>query len=83
AANWRALEKEILAAIEDVHSNGFCAASWQPEVVALAAPVAVAGHPVYVLNVSVTGSGIREATERLSTPLLQLSSRLGDAVRAL
>ena len=83
AANWRTLEQEILAAIEEVRTSGFCAASWQPEVVALAAPIAVVGHPVYVVNVSVTGAGIREATERLRMPLLQLSGRLGDAISAL
>jgi DNA-binding IclR family transcriptional regulator len=85
AATWRALEKEILDAIEQVGTNGFCAASWQPEVVALATPIAVAGHPVYVLNVSVsvTGAGIPDASDRLSTPLLQLSGRVRDAISAL
>jgi DNA-binding IclR family transcriptional regulator len=82
-ASWRSLEKEILDAIEQVATSGFCAASWQPEVVALATPIAVAGHPVYVLNLSVTGSGIREATQRLHAPLLQLAAGLRDAIGAL
>lgn len=61
----------------------FRAASWQPEVVALATPIAVAGHPVYILNGSVNGSGIQEATQRLHAPLLQRAARLRDAISAL
>ena len=75
---------EISAAIDSVHREGFCWASWQPQVVALAAPIAVADQPIYVLNMSVTGeTPPGEVVERLREPLLALARQLRDAVAHL
>ena len=76
-AGWRNLAKEIAAAIDSVHRHGYCWASWQPQVVALAAPIALAHHPIYVLNMSVTDDAPPvEVVERLRAPLLSLAQRL-------
>lgn len=78
---WRELAREIAAAIESVRANGYCWASWQPEVVALATPIVVVDHPVYVLNMSVTGNAnAEEVVERLRKPLLGLGQRLREAL---
>lgn len=78
-SGWRALSREISEAIDNVRREGYCWASWQPQVVALATPVVVADHPTYVLNMSVTGSfEAAEVVERLKGPLLDLSGRLVD-----
>ena len=80
----RALEREIDAAIASVQQHGFCWASWQPQVVALATPVVVVDHPIYVLNMSVTGeSAAKEVVDRLREPLLGLGRRLRDAISHL
>ena len=50
---WPALQREIDDAIEQVRARGWCAASWLPEVVALAAPLRFSSMPL-VLNVSVS-----------------------------
>ena len=83
-AGWRALSRDIGAAVDNVRKEGFCWASWQPEVVALAAPLAVAGHPVYVLNMSVTSDvAPAETVARLREPLLALANQLNDSIRHL
>lgn len=81
---WRELSREISAAIEDVRRQGFCWASWQPQVVALAAPISVVDHPIYVLNMSVTGDAEpAQVVELLGGPLLALAQRLRDAIAHL
>lgn len=80
-SGWRDLAREIDAAIASVREHGYCWATWQPQVVALATPVAVVDHPVYVLNMSVTGDAeAEEVVERLSEPLLSLGRRLQEAI---
>lgn len=82
--DWRELSREITDAIESVHRDGFCWASWQPEVIALSTPIAVPDHPVYVLNMSVTGHSAREeVVERLREPLRVLAQRLREAIAHL
>ena len=57
--------------IRDVHESGFCAASWQPEVVALATPLQAA-NSFYSLNVSVSSGeslgrlGFRDGADQRS-----------------
>jgi DNA-binding IclR family transcriptional regulator len=81
---WRELSREITAAIDSVRRNGYCSASWQPQVVALATPLVVADHPVYVLNMSITGDAEpAEVVERLSAPLLRLGQRIQEAISHL
>jgi hypothetical protein len=59
-----------------VHSKGWCAASWQPEVVAVATPLQFQGAD-YALNMSVTtAAGPDAEAERLALLLLQLKREL-------
>lgn len=72
--HWRELSAEIQLAIKQVQTQGYCAASWQPEVVALATPL-VTGEGTYVLNVSVlTDEPAPRITRQLSAPLLKLAA---------
>lgn len=83
AREWKALQRELEAAIRSTQELGYCWASWQPEVVALAAPIRVGESPVCVLNMSVTGSDPAPAVvERLAGPLLALAQRITDSLQA-
>ena len=76
-----ALEKEINEAVTHVKEHGFCAASWQPEVIALASPLKIAGYPIYVVNMSVTGNDSLEfVANELRSPLLALRTKIQDAM---
>ena len=85
AAEWPQLQAEIDAAVAQVLAEGFCTASWQPEVVALATPLVVAGQGVYVVNASVaTQEPLGRVAAVLLGPLLalaaQIALRLGSGV---
>ena len=83
-AGWRAMARDINAALASVREHGFCWASWQPQVVALAMPVVVVDQPVYVLNMSVMGDAEPMAVvDRLSGPLLKLGRRLRESIGQL
>lgn len=76
--HWTTLEEEIGQAIAGVHSQGYCAASWLPNVVAVASPIDLPGGPAYALNVSVTtDEPFDEVVARLNAPLLSLVSEIG------
>lgn len=78
---WRRLEREIADAAASVHGKGYCVASWQPQVVALAAPIVVEGRPIHVLNVSVTTDATPAVVVRgLERPLLTLAAQLRQAI---
>lgn len=78
---YESLDKEIREAIVQVSAQGFCTASWQPEVFALASPVQIPGYPIYVVNMSVTGKDTAESVvNELSSPLLALRAKILDAV---
>lgn len=86
---WPALREQIEAAIASVNARGFCAAAWQPEVVALAAPIRLPaaqpdeapGASGYVLNLSVSSSeSLASVVRELSPALLAL---VADVERAL
>jgi DNA-binding IclR family transcriptional regulator len=69
---WASLSLEIEKARQDVLSLGYCGAAWQPEVVALAAPL-IADEAVYVLNVSLsTSESIADVAVDLGPALLRL-----------
>jgi DNA-binding IclR family transcriptional regulator len=71
-SQWPALAREIELAIDNVRSSGFCAASWQAEVVALATPLQTTGA-CYSLNVSIsTAETIDAVVSVLAAPLLEL-----------
>ncbi len=79
-SGWRALNRELQQAIADVHERGFCWASWQPGVVALATPLRVDGPPTFVVNMSVaTDAPAAEVVAQLHMPLLQFAKRLSDS----
>lgn len=83
-AGWAELEAAIAGALASVKSIGLCSASWQPEVVAIATPVEVAGHPIYVLNMSVaTQCTPKEIENELGGALMNLATQLRDAIRRL
>jgi DNA-binding IclR family transcriptional regulator len=83
AEAWPTLKAAIEQARVDVADKGYCAASWQPEVVALAAPLEVAGAQ-YVINVSLsTAEPMDEVAKELSPALLDLIAKvLHDVARA-
>lgn len=71
-ATWRNLGAEIALAIESVTACGYCAASWQPEVVAVATPLAFQGTH-YALNVSLsTADPVKDVVAELAPKLLAL-----------
>jgi len=75
-SGWSRIRQEIRTARASVEERGYCVASWQPEVVALAAPLVIPGRPIYVFNVSVTtAASVRDTEEELSGPLLALRDK--------
>ncbi|OWT77114.1 MULTISPECIES: IclR family transcriptional regulator [unclassified Achromobacter] len=82
-ADWPQLRDALDAARLSVETRGYCAASWQPEVVAIAAPLVLPDRPIYVLNVSVrTTAGIAATEAQLSGPLLALCEQAKTALWA-
>ena len=73
---WNTLEQQIERAIQDVERLGYCAASWQPSVVAVSTPLQV-DQGTYALNVSLsTDQNVDEVVRRLAQPLLQLRAEI-------
>lgn len=66
---WSALSAELDAALVSIQVSGYCAASWQPEVIALAAPL-VTSDLAYAVNVSVLTSDPFDLTVRRLAPKL-------------
>lgn len=73
---WKAVAQAIDAARASVRRDGFCAASWQPEVVALAAPLVV-DEAIYVMNLSLsTAEPIEHIAAQFSACLLAMVSEV-------
>ncbi len=73
--------KEINEAAAHVKEHGFCTASWQPEVIALALPIEINGYPIYVVNMSATGEDtLASVVDELRAPLLALPGKIRDSV---
>jgi DNA-binding IclR family transcriptional regulator len=82
-ADWSRLRDELEAARLSIDTCGYCSASWQPEVVAIAAPLLLPDRPIYVLNVSVrTTAGIAATEKQLGEPLLALCEEARTALLA-
>ena len=78
---WASLLEEITSAIQDVRQHGYCWASWQPEVVAIATPIVVPDLPIYVLNMSVSGtSAPKDFVDSFSGTLLDLAKRIRNGI---
>jgi DNA-binding IclR family transcriptional regulator len=81
---WPAIEQAVAEAALSVQRRGFCVATWQPEVVALATPIVVEPRPIHVLNVSVTSDASAAAVVRsLEAPLRGLAAEIRQAITAL
>lgn len=79
---WDSLAPAIEAAMGDVHRLGHCAASWQPEVIAVATPLQAEGA-AYVLNMSVsTSEAFVPVRQRLADLLLPLRREITRALQA-
>jgi len=75
---WTKLKAEIELAKLQFEKNGYCFASWQPEVVALATPIEI-GAQIYALNVSVSSE--RDSNDivlELAPVLLNLRGKIVD-----
>ncbi|MFQ3789561.1 IclR family transcriptional regulator [Halomonas sp. A29] len=73
---------EIERSMESVWEKGYCAVSWQPGIVALATPVVMDDHPVYVLNISLaTKTSKDEVGEALSPVLLELKKVIVESMK--
>lgn len=73
---WPKLKAEIETADRQVNEHGFCVASWQPEVVALATPLQI-GTQIYALNVSVSSSeNLESLANELSPVLMELREKI-------
>lgn len=80
---WPSLQADIRAAIQQVGAQGYCAASWQPEVVAVATPL-LTDDATYVLNVSLsTDEPVVQVAERVAPKLLALRGQVLDAMGRL
>lgn len=79
-SSWNVLGAEIEAALVSVKAHGFCAASWQPEVIAVAAPL-ITSDMAYAVNVSVlTTDPLERVVSRLGPKLLTLRDDIGIAL---
>jgi DNA-binding IclR family transcriptional regulator len=81
---WPTIEHAIAEAAIHVERRGFCVASWQPEVVALATPIVVEPRPIHVLNVSVTSpASVAAVVRSLEAPLTWLAADIRQAIAGL
>lgn len=79
-AQWAGLASEIQLAMADVRQLGYCAASWQPEVVAVATTLNFEGAD-YALNMSLTTvESSAVVVRRLAPLLLGLKQDIGHAL---
>ncbi|MCE1183482.1 MAG: IclR family transcriptional regulator [Rhodocyclales bacterium] len=71
-SQWPEIARAIESAANQIASKGYCAVSWQPEVIALATPLRVY-EATYVLNVSTSTSEVMQTVvDRLAPHLMQL-----------
>ncbi|MBA1376814.1 IclR family transcriptional regulator [Pseudomonas brassicacearum] len=79
-SRWFTLESEILSGIESVRQVGFCAASWQAEVVAISTPLNIHTCNDHVLNISLsTPDRIEDVVRLYSDNLLKLADKIRTA----
>jgi DNA-binding IclR family transcriptional regulator len=78
---WRLLQREITESAISIERHGYCVATWQPQVIALATPLLSTQHPIHVINVSVTTAEPKESViAALEQPLLALAEELRQAL---
>jgi DNA-binding IclR family transcriptional regulator len=77
---WSTLKTDIERSIRHVQQHGWCAVSWQPEVVAVATPL-VTTDAIYVLNMSLSTTEPTAAVAGLLAPkLLALKAEVAMAL---
>lgn len=75
--DWSTLRPDIHDSIASVELNGWCAASWQPHVIALATPLPIEPQAIHILNMSIqTSEDIERVVERLGPELNRLKNKL-------
>lgn len=83
ARDWHRVRPEIEHSVNELHQSGVCIVSWQPRVVAIAAPIVFENEPVHVLNMSLyTDLELGTIKENLAPPLLDLRDRIVSTVAA-
>lgn len=81
-AQWDQLAIDLQAALDQVARSGYCVAAWQPEVVALSAPLRVPAGPL-VVNVSVsTTDSVSQVARELAPTLLAMAAQIDHAILA-
>ena len=79
---WPQIKTQIENAEKQVKEHGFCMATWQPEVIALATPIVI-GTQIYALNVSVSSDeDVAKLANELSPVLIDLTSQLNAAIHS-
>ncbi len=79
---WEQLKNEINDAIHSVQSRGYCMASWQPEVVAIASPLQM-GADIYAINISVLRAGDpTNIANELAPVLMELKKSIENGLKA-
>ncbi len=77
---WPGLRVQILASIAQVHQVGYCAVSWQRDVIAVASTVSLQGA-TYALNASVLSSEpFEQVVDMLAPILLDTKVRIQEAL---
>ena len=80
--DWPQLRPDIDRAMQHVAAQGWCAASWQPEVIALAMPLDLGDGSGHALNISVSSSqSMDDVTRDFSRPLCALGRQIEQAIR--
>lgn len=70
-------ETEIADACESVRLRGYCAASWQAEVVAISTPLGIRNYQDHILNISVsTPKSIEAVIAQYAKPLMALADKI-------
>jgi DNA-binding IclR family transcriptional regulator len=80
---WPVLKKDIQNAVNQVKTEGFCEASWQHEVIALATPLKLRNQPIHVLNISTLYASEEQRKEivlEMSVHLLHLADEINAAI---
>lgn len=76
-SRWTELSREIEDAMRSVERHGYCAASWQPQVVSIAAPLDLPSYRAHALNISLsTRESIDKVIARYSGPLIELTETI-------
>ncbi|OZI70949.1 IclR family transcriptional regulator [Bordetella genomosp. 12] len=81
SATWKPVGAAIEAAMAKVHAEDYCAASWQPGIVAMATPLRLPQGQTLSLNLSLAvDEPVRQVARRYVRALLALKAAVGRAV---